>query len=117
MSYHYRWKPSKAAKREFAQKMDEIDEFCREHHIEQSSSSDSYYFELHGLTYRVSNHTVAASDRGMYDSQGNQIRGSYHPLGERAYDRCITAGKTRLIEIYENLEKGVELDRRGFPKK
>lgn len=113
----YHWSPSKTAKREFAEKMQEIDEFCKEHNISHSSSSDSYYFTLNGKTYRVSNHTIAASDNGMYDDMGHQLRESYHPTGEAGYDVCITAGKTRIIDIYENIEKGIELDRRGYPKK
>ena len=86
----YRWKPSKTAAREFAEKMREIDAFCLEHGIRQSNSSDSYYFELDGV----------------------QIRDLYHPNGEAGIV-CITAGKTRIMDIYNDLAAGFRLDRRG----
>ena len=111
----YRWKPSKTKAREFAQKMEEIDEFCEANGIDQSASSDSYYFTLNGQKYRVSNHTVAASNRGAYSDVYGQVRELYHPGGEQDDTVYITAGKTRIIEIYNNLQKGVKLDRRGFP--
>ena len=49
-----KWKPNETRKREFAQTMREIDGFCREHHIVQSGSGDSYRFCLRGITYLVS---------------------------------------------------------------
>lgn len=110
----YRWKPSTSAKRDFAMKMQEIENFCSEKGITQSHSGDSYYFEIRGQKYRISNHTVEASDRGAYDSTGAQVREKYH--GGRADDTIyITAGKTRIIEIYEALEAGRDLDGRGRP--
>lgn len=45
---------SKSKKREFAQKMNEIDEFCKNNNISKSKSSDSYYFSLNGKQYRIS---------------------------------------------------------------
>lgn len=109
----YHWSPSKAAKREFAQKMQEIDDFCRKNNISKSSSSDSYYFVIDGQKYRVSNHTVDASNRHAYDWLGNKVRDEYHPNGEEADTVYITAGKTRLIDIYNDLKAGYKLDRRG----
>ena len=109
----YRWKPSASARREFAQKMQEIDDFCRKNNIHQSSSGDSYYFTLNGRDYRISNHTVAASNRGAYDDEGNQVRGEYHPEGEEEGTTYITASKTRIIDIYNDLKNGYKLDRRG----
>lgn len=94
--------------------MERIDEFCRANRISKSASSDSYYFELNGRNYRVSNHTIAASDRGMYSFTGEQVRDSYHRDSEDLI--CITAGKTRIIEIYNALKAGKELDGRGFVK-
>ena len=108
----YRWKPSKSAKRDFAQKMQEIDDFCADKGISQSHSGDSYYFEIRGQKYRVSNHTVEASDRGAYDWTGEQVREKYHD-GRDDDTIYITAGKTRIIEIYEALEAGRDLDGRG----
>lgn len=107
------WKPSKSKAREFAAKMNDIDEFCRENGIEQSNSSDSYYFFINGKRYRVSNHTIAKSDSGMY-VDGAKVRESYHAYEN--VDVYITAGKTRLIEIYNNLKAGKELDARGYVK-
>lgn len=60
MAFSRRWKPSKTKAREFASKMKEIEEFCMEHGISQSRSSDSYYFTVDGRQYRVSNHTIEA---------------------------------------------------------
>lgn len=44
----YKWKPSKSAKRAFAQKMDEIDDYCAAHGISSSATNDSYYFTING---------------------------------------------------------------------
>lgn len=110
------WKPSKSKRREFAMKMQEIERFCTEHGISQSASGDSYYFTINGERYRVSNHTQAQSDRGMYRN-GEKIRESYHRLsGGYEYDRAheITAGKTRIIEIYNALASGKHVDKRGY---
>lgn len=112
----YKWKPSKTAKREFAQKMNEIDTFCKEHNISQSMSSDSYYFTINGKNYRISNHTVEASNKHAFNDFGEQIRELYHPNGREENTVYITAGKTRLIEIYNNILNGIELDSRGFKK-
>lgn len=108
----YKWKPSKTRIREFAEKMDEIDTFCMEHGISQSKSSDSYYFVIDGQSYRVSNHTIEASNAGAY-RDGVQIREKYH--GTREEDVIyIHASKTRLIEIYNALCEGKDLDGRGY---
>ncbi len=95
----YKWKPSKTAKKEFAEKMDEIDEFCEKNKINQSSSSDSYYFALNGVLYRISNHSIKSSP--------------YHSEAERAYTFCIHASKTRIIEIYNAIKQGKKIDHRG----
>ena len=109
----YKWKPSKTAAREFSAKMDEITTFCDDHCIIYSSTKDSYYFELDGIEYRVSNHTVAASNRHAYNDAGIQVRELYHPDGEKPDVVYITAGKTRIIDIYNDLAAGYKLDRRG----
>lgn len=97
----YCWKPSKSAAREFAAKMNEIEKFCEENGT------------INGQKYRVSNHTVAASNRGAYNVEGEQVRGLYHPNGEEDDTIYITASKTRLIEIYTALKAGKKLNRRG----
>lgn len=111
--YKYKWKPSKSAAREFAAKMEDIREFCRARGISQSLSGDSYYFSLNGKYYRVSNHTVEASNRRAYNEFGEKIREKYHD-DERDPDTIyIHASKTRIIEIYNDLEAGYKLDGKG----
>lgn len=112
----YKWKPSKTARREFATKMDEIGEFCRHNGISQSASGDSYYFTINGVNYRVSNHTIEASNKKAYNFMGEKVRDIYHPNGRDDNTIYITASKTRIIEIYNNLQNGVILDGRGYPR-
>lgn len=96
-----RWKPSKTAAREFAETMSEIKAFCLNHGVDFSSSMDSYYFCLNGQFYRVSNHSVESS------------KAEYHPDGRKKNTIYIHASKTRLIDIYQDLENGHQLDGRG----
>lgn len=113
-----RWKPSKEAAKEFAVKMREIEDFCDEHEIKQSSRGDSYYFTIGDQDYRVSNHSVEASNRGAYDElTGEMKRDLYHEGGRRKDTIYIHASKTRIIDIYNLLIAGVALDGRGHPVK
>ena len=109
-----KWKPSKAAAREYAEQMGAIRLFCDEHGIETSSNGDSYYFSINGKRYRVSNHTIEASNAAAYDSiTGQQKRDLYHPI-ERSKDTVyIHAGKTRISQIYNDLATGFRLAGRG----
>lgn len=107
----YRWKQSKSKAIEFANQMDDIKVFCSENGITQSFNGDSYYFSHEGKSYRISNHTVSKSDSGMSDFLGNKLRDSYHING---YDVEITAGKTRIIEIYNAVKMGKTLNKRGY---
>ena len=116
MGFYRKWKPSKTAKKEFAQKMDEIKDFCYINGIEHSSSKNSYYFFLNGKSYRVSNHSVEASNAHAYDTLGNQTRELYHPGGRDEDTIYIHASKTRIIEIYNDLKNGYELDGNGRRK-
>lgn len=117
MGFGYRYKPSKTKIREYAEKMDRIYDFCRENNISKSANSDSYYFEINGQKYRVSNHSVESSNRGAYEEGTHeQIRELYHPEGREKDTIYIHAGKTRIMEIYENLKAGKELDGRGNVK-
>lgn len=117
MGFGYRYKPSKTKIREYAEKMDMIDDFCSKNNISKSANSDSYYFEINGQKYRVSNHSVESSNRGAYEkSTHEQIRELYHPEGREKDTIYIHAGKTRIMEIYENLKAGKELDGRGNVK-
>lgn len=112
----FRYKPSRKKAREFAQTMDKIALFCSENGIEQSKTSDSYYFMINGQKYRVSNHTVAASNAKAYNFLGEKLREEYHKGGEDDDTIYITAGKTRIIEIYNDLKAGYKLDKRGNRK-
>ena len=117
MGYHRKWTPSKTARREFAKKMAEIEQFCFENGIHQSRSGDSYYFYLDGVEYRVSNHSIEASNRHAFDSLGNKVRDEYHACGRRDEVVYIHASKTRIIEIYTDLKAGHKLDGFGNRKK
>lgn len=111
-----RFKPSKKQAAEFAAKMKEIEIFCNANGISQSLRGDSYYFTLNGICYRVSNHTIEASNVKAFNEFGEQIRDIYHPNGRDTDTVYITASKTRIIEIYNDLKNGFELDKRGNRK-
>lgn len=113
----YKWRPSKAQKQEYARKMQEIEEFCAANGIQQSYKGDSYYFMLNGINYRVSNHSVEASNAAAYDEHtGEKKRELYHDGGREENTVYIHAGKTRIIEIYNDLKAGYQLDGRGNRK-
>ena len=106
-----KWSPSKKAKREFAEKMKEIYDFCTEHGIYASRTNDSYYFTINGVNYRVSNHSVETSNKAAYDEvSGAKQRLLYHDDGRKDDTVYIHAGKSRIIEIYNDLEAGFKLD-------
>ena len=111
-----RWKPSKTKAKQFAETMKEIELFCEENGIDKSVSSDSYYFTLNGIYYRVSNHTIELSNSKAYNYYGEQVRELYHPFGRDKDTVYITASKTRIIQIYNDLKAGYELDKRGYRK-
>lgn len=116
MAYGRKWKPSKAAAKAFASEMDEIRDFCRENGIDMSASGDSYYFSINGQKYRISNHTVEASNSHATNWMGEQVRDVYHADGRSDDTVYIHAGKTRIREIYADLKAGYELDGRGNRK-
>lgn len=112
--YGYTCRPSAAQKKEFHEKMLEIEAFCKKHGISASHNNDSYYFSIKGQRYRVSNHSIEASNRAAFDEYtGEQLRELYHDpeLEEDVID--ILAGKTRIIDIYNDLVAGYDLDYRG----
>ena len=113
MGYYRKWRPSKTAAREFASTMEKIREFCNENGIDYSRTYDSYYFSINGVNYRVSNHTVEPSNCKAYDEFGNKVRELYHPGGREKNTVYITAGKTRIMDIYNDLKAGYRLDKRG----
>lgn len=111
-----KWKPSKKAAREFAETMREIDAFCAANGIDRSMSSDSYYFVINGQRYRVSNHSVEASNSAAFDCvTGEQRRELYHSDRRETDTVYIHAGKTRIIEIFTALKAGKTLDGHGNP--
>ena len=97
--------------------MNEISDFCSENGIRYSLSMDSYYFAINGQKYRVSNHTVEQSNRSAIDELGRYNHPIYHPNGRESDVVYIFASKTRIIEIYNDLKNGYELDGRGYRKK
>ena len=114
--YKRKWKPSKTKAREFAIEMKSIEDFCYQNGISYSRSMDSYYFILNGINYRVSNHTMKTSNAHAYNEFGEQVREKYHNKNDFENLVCITASKTRIIEIYNNLKLGKALDKRGYIK-
>lgn len=111
-----RWQPSKTVKREFAQKMDEVKDFCLENKINYSRNMDSFYFYLDGKSYRVSNHSIESSNASAYDDVFGQTRELYHPEGREDDVVYIHASKTRICDIYKDLQAGYVLDGRGRRK-
>lgn len=113
MAYKYRWKPSKSSASDFRKKMEEISAFCIENNIKQSYNQDSYYFSINNKEYRVSNHAVES--RNKYNEQGELISARGYELDSKRENEItyIHASKTRIIEIYNNLQQGLELDGRG----
>lgn len=114
MSYH--WKPNATAKREFACKMQEIENFCKMKGIEHSKSNDSYYFAINGQKYRVSNHSIESSNNRAYNDLNEQIRAKYHNDTRDEDTIYIHASKTRIIEIYNLLKQGYILNGKGHIK-
>lgn len=113
----YRWTPTAAQKEKFKLKMREIEQFCIDNDIHHSLSKDSYYFTVNGKNYRVSNHSVESSNQHAFSSiTGKQVRELYHPDGRDSETVYIHASKTRLIDIYNDLKAGYELDGRGRRK-
>ncbi len=113
-----KWTPSKKAKKEFAEKMKEIDNFCAEHGIHASHTNDSYYFTINGVNYRVSNHSIEASNKAAFnEASGTKRRPLYHNEERNTNTVYIHAGKSRIIEIYNDLIAGFELDGKGNRKR
>lgn len=112
---YFKWKPSKAAKQEFAAKMREVETFCDEKGIGHSASYDSFYFWVADKFYRVSNHSIEASNRAAFDPVTHeQRRELYHEWTRDPEIVYIHASKTRLIEIYNALSAGLAVDGRGY---
>lgn len=113
MFKHY--KPSKLKAIQFAMEMDFIREFCEKNNIQTSKNNDSYYFTLNGTNYRVSNHTIEASNKAAFDiDTGMYKRDLYHETERKDDTVYIHAGKTRIIDIYNDLKAGYKLNGKGY---
>ena len=113
MFKHY--KPNKAKQMQFAMEMDFIREFCEKNNIQTSRNNDSYYFSLNGTNYRVSNHTIEASNKATFDiDTGMYKRDLYHETERKDDTVYIHAGKTRIIDIYNDLKAGYKLNGKGY---
>lgn len=94
-------------------RLSEIRAFCDANGIHYSKSMDSYYFRVRGKAYRVSNHTVEASNKGAVGRDGVQRRELYHPNGREKDVTYIHASRFRIPQIYTDLKLGAILDGRG----
>ncbi len=97
-------------------KLAQIREFCDDHNIRYSKNQDSYYFTIRGTRYRVSNHTVEASNKAAYRRDGTRRRELYHPNGREKDTVYIHASHFRIPQIYMDLRMGRDLDGRGRSK-
>lgn len=106
--YRKKWKPSKSAAREFAQTMDTVQSYCDQNGIGYSSKMDSFYFTYEGQKYRISNHSVEASNQGRRNAGLEEFHGSRDEYVN------IFASKTRLVEIHQRIVAGLKVNGRGF---
>lgn len=97
MSYYSRYY-SKNKKREYARTMNEIDDFCADNGITASVGNDSFYFALNGIHYRVSNHTVEASNRGAYNVEGRKFANCITPTGAKTMSCILLRAKRALCK-------------------
>ena len=113
--YGYTYRPSAAQKKEFHEKMLEIEAFCKKHgYFRKVTITIAIISALKVSDIEWSNHSIEASNRAAFDEYtGEQLRELYHDpeLEEDVID--ILAGKTRIIDIYNDLVAGYDLDYRG----
>lgn len=104
-------------RRNYVERLEALDAFCEEHDIMCNVHRDSFYFELNGKRYRVSNHSIKANWERAYSGMRDDLKPLYHPNG---YDKSIIyihAGKFRVPQIYEDIRAGYDLNLRGYRKK
>lgn len=94
-------------------RLSEIRAFCDANGIHYSKTMDSFYFKVRGQAYRVSNHSVEASNKGAIGRDGKKRRELYHPNGREKDVIYIHASRFRLPKIYTDLKLGAILDGRG----
>ena len=113
MFKHY--KPSRTKRTQFAKEMKEIEDFCTKNNIIASRNNDSYYFTLNDISYRVSNHTIEASNKAAFDiDTGMYKRDLYHETERKDDTVYIHAGKTRIMDTYNDLKAGYKLNGKGY---
>jgi len=108
-------KPTKHQKQERMDELREIHDFCEANGIKHSATMDSFYFRLYGQYYRVSNHSIEASNSHAYAWDGTPLRQEYHPEGRSKDTIYIHAGKARIYQIYNDLKAGKVLNGHGYP--
>lgn len=84
----------------------DLNEFCRQNGIRRSKSGDSFYFEIRGKLYRVSNHTQQYSNECSWSLNGKRLRHNYHPKGGDG-EVTIIAPRSQLKQIYRKLNTGI----------
>lgn len=94
--------------------MGDVRSFCKANGIRMSGSG-SYYFELYGQKYRVSDHTVEASNKAAYNKKGYQRRRLYHPNGRE--DDTIYILSNDIESVYLNLRNGNKVSSNGRIKR
>ena len=89
--------------------------FAPKNNIIASKNNDSYYFTLSGTSYRVSNHTIEASNKAAFDiDTGMYKRDLYHETERKDDTVYIHAGKTRIMDIYNDLKAEYKLNGKGY---
>ena len=104
-------------KRNFAIKMKQIIKFCMANKIYMAANYNSYSFWLNGKRYLVTNYNF--DDYKKYlkklSSQGFSPAAMYLKMLENEYDDNvirIQASKLRIMEIYNDLKAGKQLDKK-----
>ena len=105
-------------KRNFAIKMKQIIKFCMANKIYMAANYNSYSFWLNGKRYLVTNYNF--DDYKKYlkklSNQGFSPAAMYLKMLENEYDDNvirIQASKLRIMEIYNDLKAGKQLDKNG----
>lgn len=105
---------SNEEKRDFAIKMKEITKFCFKNNIQIGTNHNSYTFSLNGKNYIVSN--FGTDDFKKYiaklANQGVKEAVRYLQILEKEIV-SIQASKLRIMEIYNDLKAGKQLDKNG----
>lgn len=91
----------------------EIIKFCLENNVEYSTPLFSFYFEIDGKKYLVSEKRVSTNLTQQFDERGNPTVAFWHSLSNILNSTKIIARKGRLIDIYQDLKNGYELDMNG----